>query len=71
MGSTVEQPVTREDLEAELRRTVGGAGEKVESRKVGIVAGVAIAGGIALLAAYLIGRRIGRIRSTVVEIRRI
>ncbi len=71
VGSTAEQPVTREDLEEELRRTIGGAGEKVEDRKVGIVAGVAIAGGIALLAAYLIGRRIGRVRSTVVEIRRI
>lgn len=71
VGSTVEAPVTREDLEDEFRRTVGGAGEQVESRRRGIVAGVVITGGILLLGAYLIGRRIGRVRSTVVEIRRI
>ena len=62
-------------IEANGRTPLGAAMrfalQKVEDRKVGIVAGVAIAGGIALLAAYLIGRRIGRVRSTVVEIRRI
>ncbi|MBM16358.1 MAG: hypothetical protein QF628_04330 [Acidimicrobiales bacterium] len=71
MGSTVEQPVTRQDLEDELRRTVGGAGEKVEARRRGIVTVVVVGGAVALLVAYLLGRRIGRVRSTVVEIRRI
>ncbi|MBP67467.1 MAG: hypothetical protein CL435_02925 [Acidimicrobiaceae bacterium] len=71
VGSTGEKPVTREDLETELRRTLGRVGDTGESRKPGIVAIVVLVGGALLVATYFIGRRIGRVRSTVVEVRRI
>ncbi len=66
-----EPAVTRSDLEEELRRAVGGATTGAASQKGRLAAAAAI-GGIALLGiAYLLGRRVGRLRSTVVEIRRI
>lgn len=71
MGSVPDQTVTREDLEAELRRTVGDVGDKASSnRRTAVVVGLVV-GGLVVLAAYLAGRRIGKTRSTVVEIRRI
>ena len=71
MGSVPDQTVTREDLEAELRRTVGDVGDKASSnRRTAVVVGLVV-GGLVVLAAYLAGRRIGNTRSTVVEIRRI
>ncbi|MBC8364494.1 MAG: hypothetical protein H8E59_05800 [Actinobacteria bacterium] len=66
-----EDRVTRDDLEAELRDTFGGAvGRADEARAPLLVAAVA-AGAILLGVAYLVGRRIGRRSSTIVEIRRI
>ncbi|MBC8195441.1 MAG: hypothetical protein ISR43_07055 [Acidimicrobiia bacterium] len=71
MGSVPDQTVTREDLEAELRRTVGDVGDKASAnRRTAVVVGLVV-GGLVVLAAYLAGRRIGKTRSTVVEIRRI
>ena len=65
------RPITRADLEAKLRDITGDVGETVEAAR-GI--GVAVATGVAVVlvvGAYWFGRRKGRKRKTVLEIRRI
>jgi len=64
-------PITRADIEAKLGELRGSAEPVVEQAK-----GAAIAVGAALvvgltLAAYLMGRRRGRRRQTIVEIKRV
>lgn len=64
-------PITRDDLEAGLRSMVGEAEERAEATARRLLP-VAIGGGIVLLViAYLIGKRVGTTKSTIVEIRRI
>ncbi len=63
--------VTRDDIEAklrELRGEVDSVGEKAKGgvMVVGAVAAVAILAGV-----YLFGRRKGKKRTTVVEVRRV
>jgi hypothetical protein len=65
------RPITRDDIEAKLRQLQ-------RSTEVGADAarGAGVAGGIALglvlvVAAYLLGRRRGRKRRTLVEIKRL
>lgn len=63
--------ITRDDLEDKFRELEGEAREQVESaRSTAITAGV-VALLVLLLLAFLLGRRKGRHRSTVVEIRRV
>lgn len=66
-----DRPATRADIEAKLHEIRGEvdatAGEaKSYALTVGIVAAVVLIGG-----AFLLGRRRGRKRTTVVEIRRV
>ena len=63
--------ITRDDLEAKLREMSGSVDDTVEAAKPKIIA--AAVGGVvlAVLVAYLLGRRRGRKRSAVVEIRRV
>jgi hypothetical protein len=68
---TATGTVTRDDIEAklrELRQEVDSVGEaaKAGAIVVGAVAAVAV-----LAAVYLLGRRKGKKRTTVVEIRRV
>ncbi len=63
--------ISRDDIERKFRELEGGVGAAGESAKsyalvVGAVAVVAVVG-----VAYLLGRRRGKKRSTVVEIRRL
>jgi hypothetical protein len=70
-GSGPGGKITRADLEAKLNELRGDVEQGVETAK-GI--GFAVAAGVAVvlvLGAYLAGRRKGRKRSTIVEIRRI
>lgn len=68
---TTGDRITREDLEAELRATVGDPDGAVAAARPRLAA-VGIAVGVVVVAAvYLAGRRAGRRRSTVVEVRRI
>jgi hypothetical protein len=69
--STTRERITRDDLEAKFRELEGGARERVASaRSTAIAAGI-IGVVILLLLAFLLGRRRGKLRSTVVEIRRV
>ncbi len=63
--------ITRADIEAKLRDMRGDVEQTAEAAKAPILA---IAGGIAsavVITAFLLGKRRGRRKSTVVEIRRV
>ena len=63
--------ITRDDIESKMRELQGEVGEDIDSaRNVGIAAGVTVAIVLVLLA-YVMGRRRGKKRQTVFEIRRI
>jgi len=63
--------ITRDDIERKLREVSGDLDEQVESARPKLVASAV--GGVVLLVlvAYLLGRRGGRARSAVVEIRKV
>lgn len=64
-------PITLEDIETRLRSLSGTATAAVDQRKTTIVP-IGVAGGFALLGlVYLLGRRRGRRRATVLEIHRV
>jgi hypothetical protein len=73
-SKTLEKPpakVTRDDIEAKLRELRGEVDERVEEVKVPAIAiavGVAV---ITIAAAYWFGKRKGRKRQMVLEIKRI
>lgn len=63
--------ITRADIEGKLREMRGDVEETAEAAKTPIMA---IAGGVAVavvILAFLLGKRRGRRKSTVVEIRRV
>ena len=63
--------ISREDIEAKLRALQGDVQGKVEDRKSTVMV---VAGGIGVILVvvfFLLGRRSGKRRSTVVEIRRV
>lgn len=63
--------ITPQDLENKLRALQGDVKDKVDGQK-STIASVATAGGVVLLVIFfLLGKRAGKKRSTVVEIRRI
>ena len=63
--------MSRADIEAKLREIKGEVDETADSAKP-IALAVGIAAAVAIVAlAYVMGRRKGRKRSTVVEIRRV
>lgn len=63
--------VTRDDIERKLRELAGDVDEKVESAKPVVVSGAVAGIVLVALVAYLLGRRRGRAKSAVVEIRRL
>ena len=71
MARDKSKPVTKADIEAKLREIKGDVDETAQSAKP--IAEIAAIGGVILLVllAYLLGRRKGKKRTTVVEIRRV
>jgi hypothetical protein len=70
-ASTPEKRISRDDIESKLRELQGEVDENLESaRSVGIAAGVGVAVLLVLLA-YFLGRRRGKKRQMVLEIKRI
>jgi hypothetical protein len=68
--SMADTRITRGDLEAKLREVTGDVNDTVEAARPQLIGG-AVAGLLLLvLVAYLLGRRRGRKRSAIVEIRR-
>ena len=67
----IQRRITRGDIEAKLREMRGDVEQTAEAAKTPILA---IAGGVAtavIVLAFLLGKRRGRRKSTVVEIRRV
>jgi hypothetical protein len=69
--STPEQKVTRDDIERSLRAIQTGVGDKVVSQRTKIIRAASIGGVVLVLVIFLLGRRSGRKRSAIVEIRRV
>ena len=70
-GGSAQGKITRDDIAAKLREVIGGAQDSVEvGRSLGKVALVAGAGAL-VIGAYLLGRRRGRGRQAIIEIKRI
>lgn len=66
-----DRKITRDDLEAKFREVKGGVDERTKAAKDTMMP-FAIAGGVLLLfLVYILGKRVGKKKSTVVEIRRI
>lgn len=65
-----EARITRDDIKAKLGEIQGEATSAVDDAKMTIV-GVAVVVGIVVIAGvYILGRRSGRRRSTIIELRR-
>jgi hypothetical protein len=71
VSATRTKPITRDDLEAKFRELEGGAREQVSSARTTLITAGGIAAFLVLLLVFLLGRRGGKQRSTVVEIRRV
>jgi hypothetical protein len=66
-----DRKITRDDIEAKLQELRGEVDQRAEAAKVPAIAiavGVAV---VTIAAAYLLGRRKGKKRQTVLEIRRL
>jgi|HubBroStandDraft_1064217.scaffolds.fasta_scaffold215799_2 hypothetical protein len=68
---TATARITRGDLEAKLREVSGEATDTVDAVKPQLFGGAVAGLVLALAVAYLLGRRRGRKRSAIVEIRRV
>ncbi len=65
-----DRPITRADIESKLREISSVTEAGAEAAKgTGTVAAIA-AGGVAVVVVYLLGRRSGRKKRTVIEVRR-
>ena len=63
--------ITRDDLENKFRQVAGGVDDEVQAAKPVAIGGAVAAVVLVALVAYLFGRRRGRTKSAVVEIRRL
>ena len=63
--------ITRDDIEKKLRGLQGEVADKVEDRKGALTTIAVVAGAVVVIVVFLLGRRSGRRRSTMVEIRRL
>lgn len=65
------QKITPQDLENKLKALQGDVQGKVDEKKSTIATAAAAGGVVLLMIFFLLGKRSGKKRSTVVEIRRI
>ncbi|MGZ8734842.1 MAG: hypothetical protein ACXW1M_06610 [Acidimicrobiia bacterium] len=71
MSPTPVRPVGRDDIEAKMREITGEVGGEVESaRNLAVAVGVGVVV-VVVLVAFVLGRRRGRKRTTIVEVRRL
>ncbi|MGH9084441.1 MAG: hypothetical protein ACRDYW_03215 [Acidimicrobiales bacterium] len=71
MTAIQANPITRNDLESKFRELQGEVDDTAESAKSTLIAvGAVVAVGVIAIA-FLAGRRRGKKRTTVVEVRRI
>jgi hypothetical protein len=70
-SSQSQSRISREDIESKLRLLQGDVQGKVDDRRSTLLAVAGGVGVVLVVAFYLMGRRSGKRRSTVVEIRRV
>ena len=63
--------VSRDDLEAKFRDLQDDVKGKVDDKKRPLLIGVVLGGVVLLLLVFLIGKRSGKKKTTLVEIRRV
>ena len=63
--------VSRDDLESKFRSFQAGINTTVENSKQTLLAGAAVGGFVLLVLVFLIGKRSGKKKTTLVEIRRL
>ena len=71
MSSMPAQKVTRDDIEASLRAIQTGVEGKVVSQRTKIIRAASAAAVILVLLIFVLGKRSGRKKTAIVEIRRI
>ncbi len=69
--SATGQRITRDQIEAKFRELTGEVTDEVQAARSPLLAVGLAAVVLALAAAFLVGRRAGRRKSTVVEVRRL
>jgi uncharacterized protein YfaP (DUF2135 family) len=69
--SDPSQPINRSDIEGKLREIRGEVDSTTNAAKPAVMAVAGVAVVLVIGAAYLLGRRKGKKKSTVVEIRRV
>ena len=70
-AATPERVVTREDIEAKLREIRGVTDNTTEAAQEAAKPALVVLGIVVVVGAFLFGRRRGRRRSTIVEVRRV
>lgn len=63
--------ISRADLESKFREVQDGLQGKLEEKKASVVTALAVGGVVLALVFFLLGRRSGRKKTTLVEIRRV
>ena len=63
--------ISRDDIEKKLRGLQGEVADKVEDRKSALTSAAIVGGVVLVVLVFLLGRRSGKRRSTMVEIRRL
>ena len=71
MATETETPSSKEDLRETLQGVQDGLRGASDDRRQTLVTVGAVVGVTVLVVAYLLGRRVGRRRTTFVEIRRV
>ncbi|HUC31947.1 MAG TPA: hypothetical protein VMS14_01015 [Ilumatobacteraceae bacterium] len=66
-----DSKISRADLEAKFREVQDGLQGKLQEKKTSILGAVAVAGVVLVVVFFLLGRRSGRKKTTLVEIRRV
>ena len=67
----MSEPIRRSDIESKLREIRGEVDSTADAAKLPVMAVAGVAVVLVIGAAYLLGRRKGKKKSTVVEIRRV
>jgi hypothetical protein len=71
MAMSTKTTVSRADLEAKFRSIQEGVQTKVESKRQSVLASGALGLFLLLLVFFFLGKRSGKKKSTIVEIRRL
>jgi hypothetical protein len=71
MSAVPDRKITKDDIQSKLEELKGEVDERTAAAKTPVLAVAIGAVFVAVAAAYLLGRRKGRRRQTVFEIRRI